>query len=167
MDEIVRISSGVPWESAFGYSRAVKAGHWMMVAGTTATDERGRIIGINQMYVQARQAIANIGSALKRSGLGLGDVVRTRIFVTDLSRLPELSRAHRESFGATPPASTVVEVSRLLHPDMLVEIEADAWAGERQSANAPMRRKSKPASRQPKTAKVKRPRARDGQPRRR
>jgi enamine deaminase RidA (YjgF/YER057c/UK114 family) len=135
MDDVVRISSGTPWETVFGYSRAVRAGDWVMVSGTTATDERGRLVGIDQMYVQARQALANIAKALERNGLGLDKVVRTRIFVTDLSRFAELARAHQESFGDTPPTSTVVEVRRLVHPGMLVEIEADAYAGPRRGAN--------------------------------
>ncbi len=136
MDDVVRISSGTPWEPVFGYSRAVRVGDWVMVSGTTATDEHGRLVGINQMYVQARQALANIARALQRSGLGLDKVVRTRIFVTELSRFSELARAHQESFGDTPPASTVVEVRRLVHPEMLVEIEADAYAGAPHGSNA-------------------------------
>jgi enamine deaminase RidA (YjgF/YER057c/UK114 family) len=127
MREITRISSGAPWEPVFGYARAVKAGDWVAVSGTTAFDEHG-IVGPNQMYVQARQAIANIKSALERVGLGLHNVVRTRIFVTDISRFDEIARAHRENFGDNPPASTAVEVRRLVHPDMLIEIEADAFA---------------------------------------
>jgi len=127
-DAIARIPSGAPWEPIFGYSRAVKAGDWLAVSGTTSFDESGKIVGYGQMYVQARQAIANIAAALERAGATLGDVVRTRVFATDLRRFEEIARAHRESFGAAPPASTAVEVRRLVHPDMLVEIEADAYA---------------------------------------
>jgi enamine deaminase RidA (YjgF/YER057c/UK114 family) len=126
MARISRISSGAPWEPIFGYTRAVKAGGWLMVSGTTAIDESGRIVGRNQMYVQARQAIANISAALDRAGMTLADVVRTRVFVTDMRRFNEVARAHLEAFGEDPPASTVVEVRRLVNPDMLIEIEADA-----------------------------------------
>lgn len=129
MDEIVRISSSAPWEPIFGYSRAVRAGEWVVISGTTGIDEDGRLVGKGQIYVQARQAISNIAAALARMGLGLRHVVRTRVFVTDLERFGDLARAHQEMFGAAPPASTVVQVSRLVHPDMLVEIEADAYAG--------------------------------------
>jgi len=129
MGDIARISSNAPWEPIFGYSRAVKAGGWLAVSGTTGFDENGRIEGRNQMYVQARRAIANIAVALERSWMTLADVVRTRVFVTDMQRFPEVARAHRESFGKTPPASTVVEIRRLVNPDMMVEIEADAFAG--------------------------------------
>jgi enamine deaminase RidA (YjgF/YER057c/UK114 family) len=125
---ITRFASGAPWEPIFGYSRAVRAGDWIAVAGTTSFDSSGQIVGYGQMYVQARQAIANLAAALERAGATLGDVVRTRVFATDLTRFAEIARAHRERFGATPPASTAVEVRRLVHPDMLVEIEADAYA---------------------------------------
>jgi enamine deaminase RidA (YjgF/YER057c/UK114 family) len=124
---IVRISSGAPWEPIFGYSRVVKAGDWLAVSGTTATDASGKVTGYGQMYVQARQALSNLAAALGRAGASIDDVVRTRVFVTDLKRFEEVARAHREAFGSAPPASTVVEVRRLVHPDMLVEIEADAY----------------------------------------
>ena len=127
MQKISRISSGAPWEPIFGYSRAVRAGDWIAVSGTTSFDDRGLIVGPGQMYVQARQAIENIASALARAGADLSHVVRTRVFVTDLSRFGEVARAHQERFGANPPASSAVEVRRLVHPDMLVEIEADAY----------------------------------------
>jgi enamine deaminase RidA (YjgF/YER057c/UK114 family) len=129
MDEIVRISSSAPWEPVFGYSRAVRAGDWVMVSGTTGTDQNGQLVGKRQMYVQARQALDNVAAALGRMGLGLDRVVRTRVFVTELDRFADLARAHQEMFGTAPPASTVVQVTRLVHPDMLVEIEADAYAG--------------------------------------
>jgi enamine deaminase RidA (YjgF/YER057c/UK114 family) len=129
MDDIVRISSSAPWEPIFGYSRAVRAGEWVAVSGSTGLDEHGRLVGRGQMYVQARQAIGNIATALGRLGLGLERVVRTRVYVTELDRFGDVARAHQEMFGAAPPASTVVQVVRLVHPDMLVEIEADAYAG--------------------------------------
>jgi enamine deaminase RidA (YjgF/YER057c/UK114 family) len=129
MDEIVRISSSAPWEPIFGYSRAVRAGEWVAVSGSTGLDENGQLVGRGQIYVQARQAISNIAAALRRMGLGLDRVVRTRVYVTELDRFGDLARAHQEMFGAAPPASTVVQVTRLVHPDMLVEIEADAYAG--------------------------------------
>jgi len=128
MQDISRIASGAPWEPIFGYSRSVRAGDWIAVSGTTAIDERGLIVGPGQMYVQARQAIDNLAAALERAGSGLAQVVRTRVFVTDLTRFGEVARAHQERFGPNPPASTAVEVRRLVHPDMLVEIEADAYS---------------------------------------
>jgi len=136
MAEISRIASGAPWEPIFGYTRAVKAGGWLAVSGTTGFDENGLIVGRNQMYVQARQAIANIAMALERAGMTLADVVRTRVFVTDMERFSEVARAHLEAFGANPPASTVVEVRRLVNPDMMIEIEADAF---REAAGAASR----------------------------
>lgn len=151
MSEITRIASQSRWEPIFGFSRAVRAGNWVVVSGTTAFDEHGTIVGKNQMYVQARQVIANISAALERAGMTLADVVRTRVFVTDMTRFAEVARAHQESFGPNPPASTVVEVRGLVHPDMLVEIEADAYetppAGDAGASAAESRpaRKSSPA----------------------
>ena len=127
MAGITRIASGAPWEPMFGYSRVTTAGGWAAVSGTTSFDERGLIVGKNQMYIQARQAIANIAAALEQAGMSPADVVRTRIFVTDMTRFAEVARAHQEFFGAHPPASSVLEVRRLVHPDMLIEIEADAY----------------------------------------
>jgi enamine deaminase RidA (YjgF/YER057c/UK114 family) len=146
---IARHASDAPWEPIFGYSRAVRAGDWIAVSGTTSFDSSGQIVGYGQMYVQARQVIDNIAGALERAGATLGDVVRTRVFATDLTRFAEIARAHSERFGATPPASTAVEVRRLVHPDMLVEIEADAYAPA-QAENAapasprPVARRAKP-----------------------
>ncbi len=131
MSEIARLSDGIASEAAADYCRTVKAGNLVAVAGTTGTDQSGSVIGINQMYVQARQAIENIARALGKAGLTLENVIRTRMFVTDISRVEEVARAHREAFGAAPPASTLVEVRRLVHPDMMIEIEADACANER------------------------------------
>jgi len=127
MAGISRIASGAPWEPIFGYTRAVKAGEWLAISGTTGFDENGRIVGHNQMYVQARQAIANIAMALERADMTLADVVRTRVFVTDIGRFGDVARAHLEAFGKNPPASTVVEIRRLVNPDMMIEIEADAF----------------------------------------
>jgi enamine deaminase RidA (YjgF/YER057c/UK114 family) len=141
-NQIKRIASGAPWEPIVGYSRAVRAGDWIAVSGTTSFDESGQIVGKGQMYVQARQAIANIAAALERAGAGLGDVIRTRIFVTDIERFPEIARAHRESFGGAPPAATAVEVRRLVHPDMMIEIEVDAFAPVDASRAASGARKS-------------------------
>lgn len=129
MGTIDRISSNTPWEPVFGYSRAVRAGEWLAISGTTATDERGMLVGCGQMYVQAKQALLNIKAHVERAGLSIGNVVRTRVFVTDISRFGEVARAHKEMFGENPPAASCVEVTRLVHPDMLVEIEADVYAG--------------------------------------
>ena len=127
MGRVARFSSGAPWEPVAAYSRAVRAGDFVAVSGTTAIDERGLVVGAGQMYVQARQALLNIQRALEKAGLSLGEVVRTRMFVTDIARFADAARAHREFFADTPPASTMVEVRRLVHPAMLIEIEADAY----------------------------------------
>ena len=120
------ITSGTPWEEIVGYSRAVRIGPFIHVTGTLAADEHGRMIGIGDAYAQTVAAIGKIEQALNEAGATLEDVVRTRIFVTDIDRWKEVGRAHRESFGAVRPATTMVEVSRLFTPDALVEIEADA-----------------------------------------
>lgn len=129
MSGITRISTNTPWEPIVGYSRLVRAGDIVAVSGTTATDERGLIVGAGQMYVQARQALVNIRTALERAGFAMHHVIRTRIFVTDMGRFAEVARAHKEFFADSPPASTIVEVRRLASPDMMIEIEADAYAG--------------------------------------
>jgi len=129
MSAISRISTNTPWEPIVGYSRLVRAGDIVAVSGTTATDERGLIVGAGQMYVQARQALVNIRTALERAGLSMHHVIRTRIFVTDMERFAEVARAHKEFFADSPPASTIVEVRRLANPHMMIEIEADAYAG--------------------------------------
>ncbi len=123
------VATGVKWESIVGYSRAVRAGPFVYVTGTTATGADGSIVGEGDAYVQAKQAIANIAAALAKAGAGLEHVVRTRMYVTDIARWEEVARAHREAFGHIMPATTMVEVSRLIDPRMLVEIEADAVVG--------------------------------------
>jgi enamine deaminase RidA (YjgF/YER057c/UK114 family) len=121
-----RISSGAKWEPIVGYSRAVKVGNRIYVTGTTALGDDGQIVGGNDGYEQAKQCIRNIEKALQRLGAGLEHVVRTRMFVTDISRWEEYGRAHGEFFRDVMPATAMVEVSRLIDSRMLIEIEADA-----------------------------------------
>jgi len=126
MTERQRISSGAKWEPIVGYSRALKVGNRIYVTGTTALSEDGEIVGVGDAYEQARQCLRNIENALNRLGAGLEHVVRTRMFVTDISRWEAYGRAHGEFLGEVMPATTMVEVSALIDPLMLIEIEADA-----------------------------------------
>jgi len=121
-----KIFSGTPWEPKLGYSRAIKVGDMVYVSGTTATDASGKVVAPGDMYAQTVQAIRNIENALKRLGLGLEYVVRTRIYVTKIELWEEVARAHAEFFGSVHPATSLVEISRFIEPDMLVEIEAVA-----------------------------------------
>ena len=121
------ISSGTKWEPVVGYSRAVRVGPHVFVSGTTATDASGAIVGADDAYVQTKQALSNIAAALTQAGARLEDVVRTRIFVTDIGRWEAIGRAHGEVFGQIRPATAMLEVSRLIDPAMLVEIEAEAY----------------------------------------
>lgn len=120
------IAGNSPYEGKVGFSRAVKVGAFVTVAGTVATGDDGKIVGVGDMYVQAVQTLKNIGRALEQAGASFRDVVRTRTYVTDISRWHEAGRAHGEVFANIRPASTMIEVKSMVAPEMLVEIEADA-----------------------------------------
>ena len=121
------ISSGAPWESIVGYSRAVRVGNHIWVAGTTSTDENGNVIGVGDVAVQTNYVLQKIGRALIEADATFADVVRTRMFVTDISQWEIIGRIHGEIFGSIRPASTMVEVAKLIDPQHLIEIEVDAF----------------------------------------
>lgn len=129
-DKHLRVGSGAPWENRVGYCRAVRAGNHVAISGSASVGPDGQLIGEGDMYRQARRCIEVISDALHEVGAELDDVVRTRMFVTDIGQWEAVGKAHAEAFGAAPPATSMVEVARLIDPRMLVEIEADAIISE-------------------------------------
>ena len=129
-EERLKVGSGTKWEPLVGYSRAIRVGNLVYVSGTTATDASGSLVGRGDAYAQTVQTLKNIETALQAAGAGMADVVRTRIYVTDISLWEDIGRAHGQVFKEIRPATSMVEVSRLIDPDMLVEIEAEGVIGE-------------------------------------
>jgi len=130
MSKRINISSGTEWEDIVGYSRAVRIGNVVEVAGTTAVDESGQVVGVNDPFEQTSFILTKIEKALKEAGAGLADVIRTRIYVTDIRQWDEVGKAHGQYFREIKPVATMVEVQSLISPELLVEIEATAMLGD-------------------------------------
>lgn len=125
-DRRINIRSGAPWEPVVGYSRAVRVGSFVAVSGSAPIGPDGELVGEGDPYLQTQRCIEVIAAALEEAGCGLEHVIRTRMFVTDIDQWPDIARAHEEAFGDIAPATSMVEVARLIEPDVLIEIEADA-----------------------------------------